>query len=737
MRFFILSFLFTTFSIFGQTVKGTIIDVDGNPIEDVYVVNLKSNEHTHSNEIGKFIVSKTNLDDVVRFTKFGYKAIDVSITSVENELKIILELDVLRLSEVIINPNINTTNTISKIDLITNPVNSSQEVLRKVPGLFIGQHAGGGKAEQLFLRGFDIDHGTDVAINVDGIPVNMVSHAHGQGYADLHFLIPETIEKIDFGKGPYYAKVGDFATAAYVNFSTKNKFDKSTISQELGQFNTSRTVGLFNLLDKKNGSNAYLATEYILSDGPFDSPQNFNRFNVFGKYSTMVSLNSKLTFQVSHFTSKWNASGQIPNRLVDNGTISRFGAVDATEGGTTSRTNINLISEKRKDENTTIKTNVYFSNYDFSLFSNFTFFLEDPINGDQIHQIENRSIYGLNSQLNKKLEYEKFKLNLQPGIGFRADNIKNIALSHTLNRKVILERIQFGDVDQSNLYGFLNTEFQFNKFRVAPAVRLDYFKFLYDDKLTEVFSSESNTKVKVSPKLNFTYSYNNSTEFYLKSGLGFHSNDTRVVLQEKNKVLPTVFGVDLGTTFKPFKNVIINTALWTLFSEQEFVYVGDAGIVEPSDKSKRFGYDFGLRCQMNDYLFFDFDGTYTFARSINGMEKEDYIPLAPKMTATGGISLKNYKRFSGSFNFRYLGDRPANEDNSITAKGYFVSDVSLNYKIKNIEIGLIVENVFNTEWNETQFLTESQLQNETQSVEEIHFTPGTPFFSKIKIAYSF
>lgn len=737
MRLFNILMLFLSFTSLAQTFNGKIIDIDGNGIQDVYITNLKSNEHSHTDENGHFAIFKTNLDDVLRFNKLGYKTQEIIIKSSDKEIKVVLELDVLRLSEVTIYSNINTTNTISKIDLITNPVNSSQEILRKVPGLIIGQHAGGGKAEQLFLRGFDIDHGTDVAINVDGIPVNMVSHAHGQGYADLHFLIPETVEKIDFGKGPYYAKYGDFATAAYVGFSTINKIEKSKISQEIGQFNTTRTVGLFNLLENKNASNAILATEYIMSDGPFDSPQNFSRFNVFGKYNTLVSATSKITFQTSHFTSKWNASGQIPNRLVENGTISRFGSVDDTEGGNTSRTNISLISEKRIGDNTTVKSTVFYSKYNFNLFSNFTFFLDDPINGDQINQVESRNLYGLNSQMNKRLTFEKYNLNLQSGVGFRVDNIRNIGLSHTLNRKTTLERIQLGDVDQSNLFGFLNSEFQLNKFKIAPAIRLDYFKFLYQDKLAEEFSTLSNTKIKVSPKLNFTYSHNNELEFYLKSGLGFHSNDARVVLQEKSKILPSVFGIDLGTTFKPIPNLIINTAIWSLFSEQEFVYVGDAGIVEPSDKSRRFGYDLGLRYQLNDYLYFDFDGTYTFARSINSMSNADYIPLAPKITTTGGISLKNYKRFSGSFNYRYLGDRAANEDNSVVAKGYFVSDFNLSYKINNFDIGLTIENVFNTEWNETQFLTESQLQNESQSVEEIHFTPGTPFNSKIKIAYSF
>jgi len=245
-----------------------------------------------------------------------------------------------------------------------------------------------------------------------------------------------------------------------------------------------------------------------------------------------------------------------------------------------------------------------------------------------------------------------------------------------------------------------------------------------------MFKTLSTSVVKASPKLNLSYSQNNNVEYFIKSGFGFHSNDSRVALQEDKEVVPSVFGVDVGNVWKPTNNLIINTALWTLFSQQEFVYVGDAGVVEASVKSRRYGVYLSIRYQLSDYVFADFDGNYAFARS--GEDFEEYIPLAPKFSSTGGITLKDYKGFTAVIKYRYLGDRAANEDNSVIAKGYFVSDFNVNYKINKFNIGLVVENIFNTKWNETQFLTESRLQNETQSVEEIHFTPGTPFFAKIK-----
>ena len=715
-----------------QVQKGTVTDAAGSAIENAYIVNDNSKAHAHTNELGRFAIDKSNNGDVLTVTALGYKKREYVVQN--NEYTIVLEETIYMLDQVIIQPKLNAMNVISKIDLQTTPVNSSQEILRKVPGLFIGQHAGGGKAEQIFLRGFDIDHGTDIAVSVDGMPVNMVSHAHGQGYADLHFVIPETVEKIDFGKGTYYANKGDFATAGYVAFQTKDKVEKSSVSAEVGQFKTVRTTGIFNLLEKNNNQNAYIATEYILTDGPFDSPQNFSRVNLFGKYTSIAADNTKFSILASRFSSKWNASGQVPQRLIDNGTISRFGAVDDTEGGETSRTNVNVALTKPINESTYLKTNAFYSNYQFELYSNFTFFLEDPINGDQIRQKEFRDVYGFNSELHKKYG----KSNFQFGIGYRADATKDTELSHTLGRFTTLETLKLGDIDQTNIFSYINAEFDLGKLKINPAIRLDYFKFGYQDKTAAVYKNQSESKMKFSPKLNFIFAQNSNLQFYLKSGLGFHSNDTRVVVaQTGKKILPTAFSSDLGTIFKPFPKLVVTSALWYLYLEQEFVYVGDAGIVEPSGKSKRMGVDLGVRYQLTDWLFLDADANYTHARSIDEPNGQNYIPLAPDFTATAGLSITKLNGFSGGIHTRYLKSRPANEDNSIVAKGYMITDLSINYEFRNLTFGIAIDNIFNTIWNETQFATESRLQNESQSVEEIHLTPGTPFFAKGKIAYRF
>jgi len=725
-------------SLNAQDVNGRIVDSSKTPIQ--HVIAYTGSNHSHTDELGKFKLTSLSIGDTINIEFLGFKDVEHVVTAkdFDNELYVVMTPGLFELSEVTISKSVKSTNTISNIDINVSPVNSSQEVLRRVPGLLIGQHAGGGKAEQIFLRGFDVDHGTDIALNVDGIPINMVSHAHGQGYSDLHFIIPETIENIDFGKGPYYTDIGNFNTAGYVNFKTKDAIDQSSIGLDVGMFDTARFVGLFNLLDGNDNQSAYIATEYQQSDGPVESPQNFNRLNLMGKYRIKTQDGGLLSLVVSRLTSKWDASGQIPQRLVDNGTITRFGSVDDTEGGNTSRTNIGINHTKTLSDDLFIKTNAFYSQYDFELFSNFTFFLEDPINGDQIRQYETRNIYGLNTSLFKSIELDKADLELSTHVGFRYDDVNDVELSNTLNRKTPLSTLSLGDVDETNAYAGLDASLDINSWLINAGVRVDYFNFNYVNRLTQLYDNQSVDKVRVSPKLNIIYNQSNQWQYYFKSGIGFHSNDSRVVIDgSADVVLPAAYGADLGFIYKPIPNLVINTALWYLFLDQEFVYVGDAGIVEPSGRTRRQGLDLSIRYQLGRYLFLNADLTYTDATAVDEAEGEDNIPLAVNLMSTGGLTFRGMNGFSGGIRYRYITDRPANEDGSITALGYFITDLNVNYEFKKLMFGLAVENLFDTEWNEAQFATESRLRNEAVSVEELHFTPGVPFFLKGSVRYKF
>lgn len=639
----------------------------------------------------------------------------------------------INLNEVAVVKQFNHLNGITKVDLSLNPVNSSQEVLRYVPGLFIAQHAGGGKAEQMFLRGFDIDHGTDINITVDGIPVNMVSHAHGQGYADLHFLQPETIESIDFDKGPFNAQKGDLATAGYVAFKTKDRVNnEATI--EIGQFNTWRYRSSLSLLNNEDNS-FYVSASYLHSDGYFKSPQNFKRLNLMSKYSHW-SDHSRFNIIISHFNSSWNASGQIPDRAVKNGLISRFGAIDDTEGGYTSRSDINFIHAITLDNGATIKSNAWLSHYSFDLYSNFTFFLNDSVNGDQINQRENRLLGGASTEFNKTFNVNNTKWDIKGGASFRYDQINDIALYHTVSRKHI-GTFSLGDIGESSLSGYLSANIEIGKWLINPALRVDYFTFDYADKLQPQYSNPRISKTAVSPKLNFMYKPNPDLQLFLKSGKGFHSNDARVVVLQKGKsILPAGYGVDLGLLWKATPGLVLNATGWFLWLDQEFVYVGDEAIVEPNGKTRRFGLDLGLRWQFLKNFYLQADYTYCHARSAAKPEGENYIPLAPVHTFVAGLNYSN-KGFDANLRCRFMGNRPANEDYSITADGYFVADFNASYTYRMITIGTFIENIFNAKWKEAQFATETRLLNEPQYITELHYTPGTPFNAKAYITIHF
>ncbi|MEM9835087.1 MAG: TonB-dependent receptor [Bacteroidota bacterium] len=724
-----------TFQLSAQTVNGVVLDKTKEPILGAYVNLTGTQVHTHTDEFGKFAITGVGSGDTLNISLLGFEPQKIVVADLDDVYRVVLEEASFDLGQVVVSQNNKELNVVASIDVELAPVRTSQELLRRVPGLFIGQHAGGGKAEQIFLRGFDIDHGTDISISVDGMPVNMVSHAHGQGYADMHFIIPETLDKIDFGKGPYYAEQGNFNTAGYVDFTTKRRLENSQIGLDIGQFNTIRALGMISLLDTFNQS-AYIATEYSVTDGPFESPQNFYRTNIMGKYSARLPNGTSISLLASHFDSEWDASGQVPQRAVDSGLITRFGAIDDTEGGSTSRTNFALNATHPLPDGSFLRSNAYLSNYDFELFSNFTFFLEDPDNADQIRQQEERTIFGVETSWNKSVFIGGNETLLKIGGGFRADDVNNIGLSRTANRRTLLESIQQGEVVEKNYYGFASAALEVGNWLFQPALRYDYFEFNYVDALATQYDNQSQSASILAPKMSVVYDAAQNIQLFAKAGFGFHSNDTRVVLQESRDILPAAFGVDVGALFKPGKRIIANVALWHLYLEQEFVYVGDAGIVEPSGETRRQGIDLGIRYQIADWLYANADGTYTYARSLGDPEGENLIPLAPIYTAVGGLTVQKDK-FTSRLEVRYLGDRPANEDDSIVAEGYTVVDWSANYDFGRVNLGFQIENLFDVDWNETQFATESRLRDEPTSFEEIHFTPGFPFFFKSTLRYNF
>ncbi len=732
------------------SIKGNIIDDKTKlPVEGATIKLMPANVFGVTDANGRFSF-KGNYDNnaYIIVDNIGYATQQFTAGELAKNIPLYITQQQIELQNVIITSNAGDIyKPISKTDIEMRGVNNSQEVLRIIPGIVISQHQGGGKAEQIFLRGFDADHGTDFREDVDGLPINMVSHAHGQGFADSHFIIPETIESVDFKKGPYDASKGDFATTGFVDFNLKDALNNNIVKLEGGMFNTFRGLGMFNLLPEKAKEKQrswYVATEYRYSDAYFDNPQHFNRFNLFTKYTGRISHKSTLTLSAITFWSKWNASGQIPDRAVKEGLIGFYGAIDPHEGGVTYRTNVNAKLVTALGNGDIIKNQLYYSNYHFDLHTNFTFYLTDTVNGDEIRQREGRDLMGYNGSYHHNGYIDATKLRTDAGINIRADLTHNSELSHTVDRYILLNRIKLGDISELSISPYVSETFTFNRnFGINAGLRFDQFYHKYDNKLASdttlpgigVYKATANT---VSPKLNFYYHVNDKMQFYLTTGKGFHSNDTRAVVVENGyDILPSAYSADLGTVFKPVNKVIINAAIWYIYLQQEFVYGGDGGDVEFSGKTKRAGFDFSGRYQPIKSLYFDVDVNYAHGRSINDPKGQNYIPLAPIWTSTGGITYTNKNGLNGSLRYRYIGDRPANEDYSLTATGYFIADAVINYTKPKYEIGLVINNILNTKWKETQFDTVTRLKGEAAPVDEICFTPGTKFSAKLSFSIFF
>jgi hypothetical protein len=745
LRIFILFFclLFVSVPGFSQnTATGKIIDQrTREPIESA-IVSLEENRRTVVTDgQGNFKIKLPGDSGILHISMIGYNSKSAKVVTHHSSV-IYLERGPVDLKEIIITPQSNNISfhNISDIDLNMHPVNSSQDLMRLVPGLFLGEHQGGGIAEHIFFRGFDADHGTDVNVSVDGMPLNLVSHAHGQGFADLHFLIPELVSKYEFGKGPYYAEHGDFTTAGYVCFKTYDALDRSMVKLEGGRFNTGRMMAMINLLNNKarqHGESAYIAGEDAYTDGPFDKPQRFNRFNLFGKYNVNINTDNRLNVTVSAYNSGWRSSGEIPERAVAEGITDRFGYIDSAQGGYTSRSNVIVKLNSVLSDKLVLENQVYYSNYFFNLHYNATLFAEDSINGDQLRQRESRNLFGYNGKLIHRAYYPGgATLVSTVGVGWQFNTIHNIELSHTINKNTVLEYLQLGNVKETSLNAYADENLQVGEWLLNFGVRLDYLDFNYEDKLNPQRPTRS--EVIASPKLNIEYTASPAIQVYLKTGKGFHSNDAKVVIASNGRqILPAAYGADLGVNWKPLKHLYINAALWYLQLQQEFVYDADEGTMNPGGKTRRQGVDLSARYQFNKWLFATVDVNICKARSLEAAKGSNYLPLAVPASGTGGLDFKLANGLNGGLSFRYMKARPANENNSLTAQGYFVSDLTANYTKNKYEIGLEIQNLLDTKWREAQFELESRLRNEPAPVDDISFTAGTPFFAKLKFAVFF
>lgn len=787
----LLLFLFFTLSLQAHnagSISGTVFDTkSGIPLIGVNIQIKNSLIGTSTDLHGKFELRNIQIGtcDLV-FSSLGYQTLTQNVEVKENvtdTITIYLEESVIGLDEITVQGvrpiSAASSKEIRVIDMQLKPFRTSQDMLLMVPGLFIAQHQGGGKAEQIFLRGFDCDHGTDISINVDGMPVNMPTHAHGQGYADLHFLISETVDEMEVNKGPYLANMGDFYTAGAVNFKTKNILDHNLFKIEGGQFNTQKYTLMVQPDQGGLEQNGYLALQYHHSDGPFESPEKFQRMNIFGKYFFQLTPNSKLTFSAGGFSTSWNASGQIPDRAIEQGLITRFGGIDNLEGGVTNRKNINMEYRSLSPDGNEFDVSSFFTQYNFKLYSNFTYFLEDTVNGDMIEQNEHRTMQGVNANYKFASSWFGLRQLNKIGGGYRGDQI-DIQLWHSPNR-VRMDVFTDDVVDEQSLNIWFQQEFVFSPMvRMVWGLRHDYFTFSKDDQAGSALDSINNglphaTGVSAqsvfSPKLNFIISPIKNLDIYLNFGQGFHSNDARDAVigtrveelsntwkseglsdsqintklmkynfdpaMRNTGTLPKATAGEIGIKSRLFNKLHLSCAAWYLYLDREFVYSGDGGMAELSDPTQRLGIDAEARMAILPWLWADVDISTANGTVKNLPEGQNHIPLAPTLTATGGISIIREQGFNGSIRFRHLSDRPANEDNSIVALGHTLFNASLAYNYRQFTFTVFGENLLNSEWNEAQFATETRLKGEKESVTELCFTPGNPINFQFGISYKF
>lgn len=620
---------------------------------------------------------------------------------------------------------------ITEEEIQLQPVGRPGNLLRLVPGLITTNPSGApGKADNFLVRGFDADHGTDVAGFFDGMPLNLRSHAHGQGWLDLNFLIPETIKSIDVSKGPFQVQYGDFATAAAVNFVTRDQVDEGVVQAAGGQFATQRY--LLMLSPTRGRVRSLVAAEGYYTDGPFLNPNRAPRFNGLAKFTMNPTPRSEVSLTGTHYQSRWNASGQLPLRAVEAGVLDRFGSVDPSEGGRTLRSTANLRYHYDAPSGGTAFAQAYLQYYRMDLFTNFTFFQDDPVQGDGIEQNDRRFLYGAEVGYRQNWTLMAMPGTVTVGLQARVDDA-DVRLG-TEQRRVPLSTTSDSQIRERSYSPYLKVETQPTSWaRLTGGVRADVFQFDVRDLCSASCRQHPNGTTSdfiTSPKGNLILGPWFGTEVFLNAGTGFHSNDARAVVSNPNiQSLPRATSYELGTRTRVWDGLELQASVWVLDLTSELVFNGDTGTTDIRGASRRYGTELVGRFKPGDWLTLTGDVTLSHAEFRGTGEA---VPQTPTMTARGDITARLPLGFAGSLQMLHLGPRPLTEDRSVTAQPWTIFNVVARYRPavkgwwRNLEGFLSVQNLFDTKWRQTQLFYESRLATEPAPVGDIHFTPGLP-----------
>ncbi len=601
------------------------------------------------------------------------------------------------------------------------------ELLEAVPGLIVSQHSGEGKANQFYLRGFNLDHGTDLRTSVDGMLVNQRSHAHGQGWTDVNFLIPELATLLDYRKGPFYAAEGDFSSAGAVNVKYANTLPQGIFSVGLGQNGFARTL----LADspKLGEGNLLYALELFHNDGPFSVGDNYRKRNGVLRYSQGTEANG-FNVTLMAYDAQWHSTDQIAQRAVQAGSLGRFDAIDQTDGGQASRYSVSG-AWRQSSGNASTQINAYVVRSRLDLFSNFTYFLDDPVNGDQFAQPDRRTTVGINASRTWSSTLLGRSSDTTVGAQFQNDNISNALYNSVARQRVSTTRSDHIVERSLGLY-LENTTQWMEKFRTVAGLRTDRFNFKVDSDNSA--NSGTNSDSKVSPKLNLIFGPWNKTEFYTSAGYGFHSNDARgatITIDPKtgsgvDKVSPLVRskGVEFGVRTEAIAGLQSALSFYRLDFDSELVFVGDAGTTEAGRPSRRVGFEFSNYYKPANWLTLDADLSFARARFRGFDPAGNRIPGAVEGVASLALAVDKLGPYFGALQLRYFGPRPLLEDNSVRSRGTATLNGRIGYKF-NPKLKLELEgfNLTNRKDSAIDYFYKSQLRGEAAAVSDIHFHP--------------
>lgn len=638
---------------------------------------------------------------------------------------------------------------ISQEEIKLRPLLRTGEVLELVPGMVVTQHSGTGKANQYFMRGFNLDHGTEFSTTVDGMPVNMRSHGHGQGYTDLNFLIPETISNIKYKKGPYYADVGDFSGVGSAEMQTANEFDQGTVELTLGEYDYSRLLAT-NSVSSESGQWLY-GLEANFNNGPWtDIEEDMEKLNLILKHAREVS-GGTLQFTLMAYDNQWNSADQIPQRAVEAGIIDDFGSIDTRVGGESNRYSFSTLWS-----NGAFEVSAYAVQYDMTLWSNFTYFLDDENRGDQFEQVDERWIYGGRaSYLMKDTIAGKSTIN-KFGTELRYDAVDEVGLYHTAARQR-LGAVRSDELDEFSIGLYWENQiFWSSALRTVFGLRYDYYDFDVASRIPmnsegvdlSVNGGQSDDS-QLSAKASLIYTINEQWETYLSAGQGFHSNDARGATIQVDplsgvnvaQVDPLVasFGYEAG--LRGFWHERLNTsiALWQLDLDSELLFVGDAGTTEPSRESRRRGVEITAYYRLTDDWTLDLEYAHTDAEFVGNDAGGNHVPGAINDVLQTGISADFDNGWFGSARLRYFGERTLVEDGSITSDPSTVVNLRAGYHFASWTLTADLLNALDSDDHDIDYYYESRLTTEPSGagIEDIHYHILEPRTLRISLALEY